>query len=141
MPAAIQTARTHFPVGSLLKPLHSTPLEIRGANLCDESCPSLRDMKAASFTAQLRQISEVFSPRIKALAPPDAFQKNVAMNAALALHWARLSGSRLCLLPDESTGSGMKAECRKMKGSPVRYSSCFLLPFPAKCFSEQRATH
>ena len=26
------------------------------------------------------------------------------MNAALALNWARLSGSRLCLLPYESTG-------------------------------------
>jgi hypothetical protein len=41
------------------------------------------------------------------------------MNAALALNWARLSVSRLCLLPDESTGSRMKAERRRMKGSPV----------------------
>jgi hypothetical protein len=127
----MKAARAHFRVESLLKRLRSTPLEIRVANLCSESCPSLRDMQAASFTAHLRQISEVFSPRIKALAPPDAFQKNVAMNAALALNWARLSGSRLCLLPDESAGSRMKAECRRMKGSPVRDSSCFLLPFPA----------
>ena len=28
----------------------------------------------------------------------------MAMNAALALNWARLSGSRMCLLPYESTG-------------------------------------
>lgn len=126
---AAKTANFH--VEGLLKQLNSTPLEIRVANLCYESCPSLRDMQAASFTAHLRQISEVFSPKIKALAPPDAFQKNVAMNAALALNWARLSGSRLCLLPYESTGSRMKAECRRMKGSPVLDSSFFLLPFPA----------
>ena len=97
-----QTA--NFYVKSLLMQLNSTPLEIRVANLCYESCPSLRDMQAESFNAHLRSISEVFSPKIKALAPQDAFQKNVAMNAALALNWARLSGSRLCLMPYESTG-------------------------------------
>ena len=28
----------------------------------------------------------------------------MTMNAALALNWARISGSRLCLLPYEATG-------------------------------------
>jgi hypothetical protein len=37
-----------FYVEGLLKQLHSAPLEIRVANLCYESCPSLRDMQAAS---------------------------------------------------------------------------------------------
>jgi len=98
-------ARTaNFYVESLLRQVSSTPLEIRVANLCYESCPSLRDMQAESFTAHLRGISEAFSPKIKEIAPPDVFQKNVAMNAALALNWARLSGSRMCLLPYESTG-------------------------------------
>jgi hypothetical protein len=104
LPAETAAKTASFYVESLLRQVNSTPLEIRVANLCYESCPSLREMQAASFTAHLRQVSEVFSPKIKALAPPVAFQKNVAMNAALALNWARLSGSQLCLLPYESTG-------------------------------------
>jgi hypothetical protein len=127
-PADVAAKTANFHVESLLKQLHSTPLEIRVANLCHESCPSLRDMQAESCNAHLRSISEVFSPKIKQIAPPDAYQKNVAMNAALALNWARLSGSRLCLLPYESTGSRMKAERSRMKGSPVLNSSFFLLP-------------
>ena len=109
--ADVAAKTANFHVETLLKQLNPMPLEIRVANLCYETCPSLCDMQAASITAHLRQISEVFSPKIKALAPPDAFQKNVAMNAALALNWARLSRSRLCLLPYESAGSRMKAEC------------------------------
>ena len=88
-PADVAAKTANFYVESLLRQLNSTPLEIRVANLCYESCPSLRDMQAESFNAHLRQISGVFSPKIKALAPQDAFQKNVAMNAALALNWAR----------------------------------------------------
>jgi hypothetical protein len=103
-PAATAAKTANFYVESLLKQLNSTPLEIRVANLCFELCPSLRDMQATSYNAHLRGLSEVFSPKIKDLAPPEVFQKNVAMNAALALNWARLSGSRLCLLPYESTG-------------------------------------
>ena len=103
-PADVAAKTANFYVEGLLKQLNSTPLEIRVANLCFESCPSLRDMQAESFNAHLRGISEAFSPKIKALAPQDAFQKNVAISAALALNWARLSGSRLCLLPYESTG-------------------------------------
>ena len=104
LPAETAATTANFYVEGLLKQLNSTPLEIRVANLCYESCPSLRDMQAESFNAHLRGISEAFSPKIKERAPQEGFQKNVAMNAALALNWARLSGSRLCLLPYESTG-------------------------------------
>ena len=104
LPAETDATTANFYMEGLLKQLNSTPLEIRVANLCYESCPSLRDMQAESFTAHLRGISEAFSPKVKDIAPPDVFQKNVAMSAALALNWARLSGSRLCLLPYESTG-------------------------------------
>ncbi|MFZ4766420.1 MAG: hypothetical protein ACOYMN_15825 [Roseimicrobium sp.] len=45
--------------------------------------------------------------------------QTLPLKDALALNWARLYGSRLCLLPDENTGSRMKAECSRMKGSPV----------------------
>lgn len=104
IPAETAARKANFYVESLLRQVNSTPLEIRVANLCYESCPSLREMQAESFTTHLRGISEAFSPKIKDTAPPDVFQKNVAMNAAVALNWARLSGSRMCLLPYESTG-------------------------------------
>lgn len=105
LPAETATTTANFYLEGLLKQLSSTPLEIRVANLCFESCASLRDMQAESFNAHLRGISGAFSPTIKQRAPQEVFQKNVAMNAALALNWARLSGSRLCLLPYESTGN------------------------------------
>src|SRR5688572_8234865 len=94
----------NFYVESLVRQVSSTPLEIRVANMCFESCPSLRDIQAESINAHLRGISEAFSAKIKDRVPLEVFQKNVEMNAALALNWARLSGSRLCLLPYESTG-------------------------------------
>ena len=104
LPADGAAAKARFYVEGLLKQLNSGPLEIRVANLCFASCPSLRDMQAELLNTQLRGISEAFSPKIKDRVPPEVFQKNVSMNAALALNWARLSGSRLCLLPYESTG-------------------------------------
>jgi hypothetical protein len=103
-PADVAAKTANFYVENLVRQVSSNPLEIRVANLCFESCRSLRDMQAESFNSHLRGISEAFSPKIKELAPPDVFQKNMAMNAAVALNWARLSGSRLCLLPYESTG-------------------------------------
>jgi hypothetical protein len=104
LPADNAAAMAKYYVEGLLKQLHSEPLEIRVVNLCFESCPSLRDSQAELLTAHLRGISGAFAPKVRDRAPQEAFQKNMAMNAALALNWARLSGSRLCLLPYESTG-------------------------------------
>ena len=104
LPADSAVAKARFYMEGLLKQVNSGPLEIRVANLIFASCPSLRDMQAELLNTQLRGISEAFSPKIKDRVPPEVFQKNVSMNAALALNWARLSGSRLCLLPYESTG-------------------------------------
>jgi hypothetical protein len=104
LPSDTSSKMAHFYVEGLVRQVSSTPLEIRVANLCYESCPSLRDMQAELVNAHLRGISEAFSAKIKDLAPQDVFGKNMAMNAALALNWARLSGSRMCLLPYESTG-------------------------------------
>jgi len=104
LPAETAAKTASFYVDNLVRQVSSNPLEIHVANLCYESCPSLRDMQAESFTAHLRGISEAFSPKIKEIAPAEVFQKNMAMNAAVALNWARLSGSRMCLLPYESTG-------------------------------------
>lgn len=104
LPAETAARRASFYTEGLLKQLSATPLEIRVAKLCFETCPSLRGMQTDLFTAHLREISEGFAPKIQSRTPPDAFQKSMAMNAALALNWARLSESRMCLLPYESTG-------------------------------------
>jgi hypothetical protein len=100
--SAANTAK--FYVNGLLRQLGSAPLEIHVASRCFRECPSLRTMQAESLDAHLRSLSKVFSPKVKDIAPEEVFQKNVAMNAALALNWSRLSGSRLMLLPYESTG-------------------------------------
>ena len=104
LPAENAAAMAKYYVEGILKQLYSAPLEIRVVNLCFESCPSLRGMQAELVTAHLRGISGAFSPKLRDRAPQEAFQKNMTMNAALALNWARLSGSRLCLIPYESTG-------------------------------------
>jgi len=104
LPSDSALKMAHFYVDGLVRQVSSTPLEIRVANLCYESCSSLRDMQAELLTAHLRGISEAFSPKIKERAPQDVFEKNMAMNAAFALNWARISSSRICLLPYESTG-------------------------------------
>lgn len=99
---AVKTAQ--FYVDALMKQIFSMSLEIRVGNFCFETCPSLGEMQAELLTGQLRGLSEIFAPKIRNRVPQEAFQKNVVMNAALALNWARLSGSRLPLLPYESTG-------------------------------------
>jgi len=103
-PAAEAYERAHYYVEGLLRQVNSIAMEIRVANLCFQNCPSLRSLQNESFTSQLREISGAFSPKIKQSVPEEIFSKNMTMNAALALNWARISGSRLFLLPYEATG-------------------------------------
>ena len=93
-----------FYVQGLVKQVQSMPLEISVAKLVFEKCPSLRPLQAESFRAQLQSLSQVFSAKVKESAPSEVFEKNVAMNAALALGWSEISGERIALMPYESTG-------------------------------------
>jgi hypothetical protein len=93
-----------FYVQGLVKQAQSMPLEFSVAKLVFEKCPGLRPLQAESFRAQLQSLSQVFTANVKESAPAEVFQKNVAMNAALALGWADISGERIALLPYESTG-------------------------------------
>jgi hypothetical protein len=93
-----------FYVEGLVKQVRSMPLEICVAQLVFAKCPGLRPLQAESFRAQLQSLSQVFTAKVKDSAPSEVFQKNVAMNAALALGWSDISGERIALLPYESTG-------------------------------------
>lgn len=104
MPADVSKKLGRFYVEGLVKQVQSMPLEIGVAKMVFEKCPSLRDAQAESFRAQLQNLSQVFTPKVKDSGPAEVFQKNVAMNAALALGWSEISGDRIALLPYESTG-------------------------------------
>lgn len=88
----------------LIQQLRSLPIEIRVARICHETCPGLREMQHEALTAHLRKLSEVFSPKIRQQVPPDVFDKNVSMNAALAKAWGELADSKLPTIPYEATG-------------------------------------
>jgi hypothetical protein len=93
-----------FFVQGLVKQLQSMPLEISVARLVFEKCAGLRGLQAESFRSQLQNLSQVLTAKVKETAPSEVFQKNVAMNAALALGWSEIAGERIALLPYESTG-------------------------------------
>jgi hypothetical protein len=78
--------------------------------MCYESCPGLREMQHEMITAHLRQLSEIFSPKMRQQVPEELFEKNVAMSAALAKAWGQLTGSRLPVIPYQATGYLEKGE-------------------------------
>ena len=104
LPADVSNKVARHYVEGLVKQVQSMPLEIGVAKLVFEKCPALREAQAESFRAQLQNLSQVFTAKVKDSAPVEVFQKNVAMNAALALGWSKISGDRIALLPYESTG-------------------------------------
>ena len=104
LPADVSNKVARHYVEGLVKQVQSMPLEIGVAKLVFEKCPALREAQAESFRAQLQNLSQVFIAKVKDSAPVEVFQKNVTMNATLALGWSEISGDRIALLPYESTG-------------------------------------
>ena len=88
----------------LLNQVRSMPFEILAVRDCWETCPDLHDMQVEAVEAELRFLSEVFAPKIRAPVPESVWRSNVSMNAANALNWSELSGSSLAMLPYESAG-------------------------------------
>jgi hypothetical protein len=105
LPNDVSKRVSSFYVEGLVKQVQSVPLEIGVAKLVFETCPALREAQAESFRSQLQNLSQVLTAEVKDSAPAEVFQKNVAMNAALALGWSEISGDRISLLPYESTGN------------------------------------
>lgn len=127
MPADVSKKVARHYVEGLVKQVQSMPLEISVAKLVFEKCPTLRKLQAESFRAQLQNLSQVFTANVKESAPSEVFEKNVAMNAALALGWSEISGERIALLPYESTGhlaSGQKLSAL-LQDAPVVDSATY----------------
>jgi hypothetical protein len=106
--SALRLATLHLQ--GLIQQLQSLPMEIRVARLIFENCPGLREMQHEMVTAHLRQLSEIFSPKIRQQVPQELFERNVAMSASLAKAWGDLTGSRLPVIPYEVTGYLEKGE-------------------------------
>jgi len=88
----------------LLNQVRSLPFEILAIRDCRELCPDLHDIQVDAVESQVRFLSEIFAPKIRAVAPDNIWRSNVSMNAAYALNWSELSGSSLATLPYESAG-------------------------------------
>lgn len=97
-------------VRGLIQQAQSLPMEIRVARFCFENCPGLREMQHEMLTAHLRKLTEIFAPKIRQQIPPDLFDKNAAMNAALAKAWGEIADSRLPIIPYDATGYLEKGE-------------------------------
>ena len=97
-----------FVLGLLLQ-VRSMPLEILTIRDCRELCPDLRELQADSMENELRRLSEVFAPKVRAMAPEQVWRGNVSMNSAFALNWTELSGSSLAMLPYDSAGFSQTA--------------------------------
>jgi len=106
--SALRLAGQHLK--GLIQQLQSLPMEIRVARLIFESCPGLREMQHEMLSTHLRQLSGIFSPKIRQQVPQELFERNVAMSAALAKAWGELNGSRLPVIPYETTGYLGKGE-------------------------------
>jgi len=91
-------------VQGLLHQLRSQPMELYVIEYCAKECPGLKEMQAACVEQSLRRGSESLRPNIRDMAPPDIFAKSAAMTAALAIQWARISGSRTATIPYRSLG-------------------------------------
>ena len=94
----------------LIQQVQSLPMEIRVARICFENCPGLREMQHEMLSTHLRNLTEILAPKIKQQVPAELFDKNVAMNAAIAKAWGVLSDSRLPTIPYEAIGYLEKGE-------------------------------
>ncbi|MEI6077189.1 MAG: hypothetical protein WCS94_16535 [Verrucomicrobiota bacterium] len=88
----------------VLNQLRSMPIEIMTIRDCRIECPDLSVMQSEAVGAQLRLQSESFTPKIRSFAPEQIWKINVSMNSAYALNWSELSGTKLPMLPYQSTG-------------------------------------
>lgn len=97
-------------VGGLVHQLRSMPAEILAVQYCHAECPSLRGLQNEYVSENMRRNSGALSPSIKELTPPAIYDKSIAMNAAFALGWSKVSGSETALLPYKAIGADQMAK-------------------------------
>jgi hypothetical protein len=88
----------------LMNQLQSQPMEMMAIAYCRQNCPGLIELQNETVNTSIREGTASLAPNIKAMTPPDIFEKNAVMNAAFAINWARLTGSDVAVLPFKSMG-------------------------------------
>ena len=88
----------------LMNQLQSQPMEMMAIAFCRQNCPELIELQNETVNTSIREATASLAPNIKAMTPPDIFEKNAVMNAAFAINWARLTGSDIAVLPFKSMG-------------------------------------
>ncbi len=97
-------------VEGLLNQMQSMPAEMGAVKMCRELCPDLVEMQAISVTRTMRTNSKVLTPQCRDMSPPGIYEKSVAMNAAFAVNWDRLTGGTVAALPYRGLTSFQLAE-------------------------------
>lgn len=88
----------------LMNQLQSQPMEMMAIAYCRQNCTSLIELQDETVSTSIREATASLAPKIKAMTPPDIFEKNAVMNSAFATNWARLTGSDVAVLPFKSMG-------------------------------------
>jgi hypothetical protein len=88
----------------LMNQLQSQAMEMMAIAFCRQNCPGLIELQDETVNTSIREGTASLAPNIKAMTPPDIFEKSATMNAAFAINWARLTGSDIVVLPFKSTG-------------------------------------
>lgn len=95
---------TRMLITGLLQQLNSTPGELLAIEYCYRHCPSLHIQQEQVLATDFRKYSASFRSDNKKLLPPEIFEKNQSMCAAMGLLWVELSGKRSILVPYDSVG-------------------------------------
>jgi len=109
LPSTLREQTAQQLVTGLLHQLQSTPAELIGIDYCYRECPTLRKLQGDAMTINLRFNTQSLKPEIKAMAPPDIYEKNQIMCAALARFWCDLTGTEAAWLPYKSIGVDVQA--------------------------------
>ena len=91
-------------VMGLMHQLISQPVEMIAMDICREECPGLKDIMETSINNTILALHQNLDPKIRQITPTDLFEKNNAMNAALALNWVRMSENEHLLVPFKTVG-------------------------------------
>ena len=102
--AAVANDYVRMIVSGILQQLNSMPIQLICMDMVTELCPGLEAVRREYVTNDLAELNSSFSKKIRKMTPKEIFDRNVAMNAAYAIKWSRISGSRSVLLPYRSMG-------------------------------------
>lgn len=91
-------------VSGLGTQLRSMPISLRIDSWLDQEYPDLRELQRQSIVIQLQEAMQSLGPEVKAIAPPEIVDANVAMSTAFAKFWSGRWNDAAFELPFVSAG-------------------------------------